>query len=105
MANRMEAPADSTTQRLLDDLQNVVREAEELLSSGTAELDDLKSEARSKLTSALKGAKDTYANLQEKTVAGAKQADSYIRENPYQSLGIAFGVGVLLGVLVGRRTA
>jgi ElaB/YqjD/DUF883 family membrane-anchored ribosome-binding protein len=105
MANRMEAPADSTTQRLLSDLQNVVREAEELLSSGAEGLDDMRSEARTKLASALESAKSTYSHLQEKAVEGAKKTDTLIRENPYQSLGIAFGVGLLVGVLVGRRTA
>ena len=105
MANRMEAPADSTTQRLLSDLQNVVREAEELLGSGAEELDDLRSEARTKLAAALEGAKSTYSHLQERAVEGAKKTDSLIRENPYQSLGIAFGVGILVGILVGRRTA
>jgi ElaB/YqjD/DUF883 family membrane-anchored ribosome-binding protein len=32
-----------------------------------------------------------------------KATDRYIREYPYQSLGLAFGVGMLLGVLVNRR--
>ncbi len=40
----------------------------------------------------------------QKVVAGAKCTDQAIRANPYQSLAIAAGVGVLVGVLVGRRT-
>ncbi len=42
------------------------------------------------------------ANLQEKTLAGARVTDRAIRENPYASLGIAFGIGLLIGVLATR---
>lgn len=41
-------------------------------------------------------------NIQEKTVAGARVTDRTIRDNPYTALGIAFGLGLLLGVLVNR---
>jgi len=33
----------------------------------------------------------------------AKAADRTIRQYPYQAIGIAFGVGVLIGVLAVRR--
>jgi ElaB/YqjD/DUF883 family membrane-anchored ribosome-binding protein len=39
----------------------------------------------------------------KKVIAGAKYTDTTIRENPYQSLVVALGLGVLVGVLVGRR--
>ena len=41
--------------------------------------------------------------LEEKAVAGAQATDKVIREYPYQSIGIAFGIGLLIGVLVNRR--
>jgi len=45
--------------------------------------------------------------LQNQAIAGAKaaakKADTVIREHPYESLGVAFGVGLVIGVLVGRR--
>lgn len=47
---------------------------------------------------------DLYAQARQKVIAGAKYTDGAIRENPYQSLAIALGVGVLVGVLVGRRS-
>jgi ElaB/YqjD/DUF883 family membrane-anchored ribosome-binding protein len=42
------------------------------------------------------------ATAQEKVVAGAKATDRTIRENPYQSIGIAFGIGLFLGYLIKR---
>ena len=46
---------------------------------------------------------EVYAGAREKVVAGARYTDTAIRENPYQSLAIALGAGLLVGVLLGRR--
>ena len=35
--------------------------------------------------------------------AAAKRADTVIRDHPYESIGIAFGIGLLVGVLVKRK--
>jgi ElaB/YqjD/DUF883 family membrane-anchored ribosome-binding protein len=60
-------------------------------------------EIRGRLAASLESAKATYRRLEERAVAGAKVADKTIREHPYESVGVAFGVGLLVGVLVGRR--
>jgi ElaB/YqjD/DUF883 family membrane-anchored ribosome-binding protein len=57
-------------------------------------------EQRAKLESVIEKAKEVCERLQNQTAAAAKAADKDIREHPYQAVGIAFGVGVLLGVLV-----
>ena len=57
-------------------------------------------EAAGKLSAALANAK---TKIQEQTTAGARATDRAIREHPYESIGIAFGVGVLIGVLINRR--
>ena len=57
-------------------------------------------EAAGRLKQALDTAK---VRVQEGTVAGAKATDRAIREHPYESLGVAFGLGVLIGVLIARR--
>jgi ElaB/YqjD/DUF883 family membrane-anchored ribosome-binding protein len=61
-----------------------------------------KGEIRAKLDAAVEKAKAVCERLQEQTVAAAKASDRAVREHPYQAIGIAFGVGVLIGVLVGR---
>ena len=47
---------------------------------------------------------DVYTGARKKVIAGAKYTDETIRANPYQSLAIAAGVGLLVGVLLGRRS-
>jgi ElaB/YqjD/DUF883 family membrane-anchored ribosome-binding protein len=61
-----------------------------------------KSELRAKLEAAVEKAKAVCERLEEKTVAAAKVTDQAVREHPYQAIGIAFGVGLLVGVLATR---
>ncbi len=39
-------------------------------------------------------------NVQEKTMAGARATDRAIRDYPYASLGVAFGLGLIIGVII-----
>ena len=92
-----------TTQKMLDDLKTVVRDGEELVKATASELGEKTRAAREKLASALEAAKETCVCLEEKALAGAKATDKAIREHPYESIGIAFGIGLLIEVLVNRR--
>ena len=60
-------------------------------------------EARKRLAAALDSTKEIAGRVRDKAVEGAKAADDTVRENPYQAIGIAFGVGALVGYLVSRR--
>ena len=57
---------------------------------------------RAKLETATEKAKEVCQRLQDQTVAAAKASDKAIREHPYQAIGVAFGLGILVGVLVAR---
>jgi ElaB/YqjD/DUF883 family membrane-anchored ribosome-binding protein len=103
MATRSTSDIEESTEKLLQDLKEVVRDGEELLRAGVDELGERGNAAREKLTAALEAARETQRRLQERAVAGAKAADTYIRSNPYQSIGIAFGVGLILGLYTSRR--
>ena len=103
METRTTSDIEESTEKLLRDLKEVVRDGEELLRAGADELGERGAAAREKLTAAVEMAKETQRRLQERAVAGAKAADTYIRDNPYQSIGVAFGVGLLLGLYAARR--
>ena len=94
-------------QRVLADLQTLARDAEDLLKATAGDVSERAKEARTRLGVALERAKGTCEHLQEQTVASAKaavqKADGVIREHPYQAIGIAFGVGLLIGVLATRK--
>ena len=92
-----------STDRLVTDLKAVAHDAEDLLKASAGEVSEKAREARARLATALERTKEACGCLQEKAVAGAKATDKVIRDHPYQSIGIAFGVGVLIGVLVTRK--
>lgn len=52
---------------------------------------------------AMTRAKETYHVAHDKTLEGLRVTDQTIRERPYEALGVAFGVGILLGWLLSRR--
>jgi ElaB/YqjD/DUF883 family membrane-anchored ribosome-binding protein len=64
--------------------------------------DSEKGTLRAKLEAATERAKEVGNRLKEQTVAAAKAADEVVREHPYQAVGIALGVGLLIGVLLAR---
>lgn len=103
METRSTSEIEQSTEKLLQDLKEVVRDGEELLRTGAESLSETGSVAREKLAAALEVAKETQRRLQERVVEGAKVADTYIRQNPYQAIGISFGLGLVIGLLVARR--
>ncbi len=103
MDNRTALEIEASTERLLRDLQNVVRDGEDLLRAGVQDLSEKGVAARERLAAALEVAKETRRRLEERAVASAKATDKLVREYPYQSLGAAFGIGLIIGVLVNRR--
>jgi ElaB/YqjD/DUF883 family membrane-anchored ribosome-binding protein len=103
MEDHTDSELKDSTQKLLHDLRQVVQDGEEVLRAGVGELGEKGVAARAKLSAALDSAKETARKIQARTVAGAKATDKVIREHPYQSIGIAFGVGLLIGVLVNRK--
>jgi ElaB/YqjD/DUF883 family membrane-anchored ribosome-binding protein len=94
---------DQANVRLASDLKAVVRDAEEQMKATAGQAGEKVTELRGRLAAALESAKGTCHRLEEKTVAAAKATDRTIREHPYESIGIAFGVGLLVGVLVARN--
>lgn len=94
-------------ERLMEDLQSLARDAEDLLKATAGDVSEKAKEARSRVAAALERAKATCVRLQDQTIAtakaAAKKADTVIRDHPYESIGVAFGVGLLIGVLVTRK--
>jgi len=94
--------SDSVERRdqLLSDLKVVVRDIEELLKSTAGQLSE---KVTTELDSILNRSKQLCARLESRAALGLRQADQVIREHPYQTIGIAFAVGALIGVLANRR--
>ncbi|MDB5935518.1 MAG: hypothetical protein JWQ01_2862 [Massilia sp.] len=92
--------------QLMNDLKSVIQDAESWLRNSSLTGDDLKA-AKEKFERTIAGAKDDLVRYQEmvveKTKEAAKATDEYVHENPWRSIAIGAGVGLLLGVAISRR--
>jgi ElaB/YqjD/DUF883 family membrane-anchored ribosome-binding protein len=94
---------EQNTGALVSDLKRLVRDSEELLETTTDAVGDKAREVRKRLSETLKAANRTCRGLEDKTIQRAKAADKLMREHPYESLGLALGIGFLLGVVLSRK--
>ncbi|MCD6708025.1 MAG: DUF883 family protein [Thiobacillus sp.] len=98
---------DVTKEQLIDDLKVVVADAEALLKATASQGGEKMAEVRAKAEESLRVAKakmaDAQAVLLAKTKEAARATDVYVHENPWRAIGAAAGVGLVIGLLIGRR--
>lgn len=103
----MEVESGVTKDKLVQDLRVVVADAEELLRATAGQAGEKVAVARERIQESLAAAKARLAVAQEELIERTKQAaratDEYVHENPWRAVGIAAGVGVIIGLLIGRR--
>ena len=94
-------------QKLITDLKIVVADAEEILKATAGQAGEKMAELRAKLQDRLINARQSLADAQAVVVKHTKQVaratDDYVHDNPWRSIGIAAGVGFIVGLLIGRR--
>jgi ElaB/YqjD/DUF883 family membrane-anchored ribosome-binding protein len=100
-------PKPITTDKLVEDLHTVVRDAEELLKVTASQAGEKVQEARERAQESLRGAKERLSELEddalERARAFANDAEAYVREKPWNAVAVAAGIGLVLGLLIGRR--
>ena len=94
---------DVTREKLVQDIKTLIHDAEELIKTTADGMGETAKQARDQLTNAVDATKQSLESFEERATEGAKAADRMIRDHPYESIGIAFGIGLLFGALVNRR--
>lgn len=96
-----------TKDKLIADLRVVIADAEELLKATASQagekVDELRARVRGNLASARLKLADAEAAVIDKTRAAARATDDYVHDHPWKSVGVAAGVGFVIGLLIGRR--
>jgi len=103
METRTPEDIEASAEKLLQDLKAVVHDGEELLKAGAADLTERGMAARERLAAAIEVAKETRHKLEQRAREGAAATDQFVRDYPYQSLGAAFGIGLVIGILLNRK--
>jgi ElaB/YqjD/DUF883 family membrane-anchored ribosome-binding protein len=103
----MVKPKPVTTDTLIDDLHAVIRDAESLLKATAAQTGEKVQEVRARAEESVRQAKERLAGVEDEALQRAKalagDAEEYVRGNPWQAVGIAAGIGLVLGLLMSRR--
>jgi ElaB/YqjD/DUF883 family membrane-anchored ribosome-binding protein len=97
---------DVSKEKLLQDLRSVVSGAEELLRATASQTGEKVAAAREHIEENLVVAKERLLvaerAVREKGRQAATVTDEYVHDNPWQAVGIAAGVGMLIGMLISR---
>jgi len=103
----MATETEAAKARLIKDFKAVIHDAEELLkatSNQTGEkIAGVRARAEENIRSARQKIDELEGDMTERARAAYQATDQMVHDNPWQSAGIAAGVGFLLGLLLGRR--
>ncbi len=103
----MTTESQVSKEKLVTDLKVLVGDTEELLKATAGQAGEKIAVARERIQASLAVYKDKLMDaeqaLREKTKEAARATDEYVHDHPWQAVGVAAGVGFLLGLLVSRR--
>lgn len=86
--------------RLADELRALASDAETLLREG---LSNGSAEAQARAREAVADLKERLAGLEQQLNVRARQVNHYVHENPWQAVAVAGGLGLIVGLILGRR--
>ena len=94
-------------EKLMNEMKNVINEAENWLGSTASQTGEDMRAVREKFETTLQTAKTDLmkleANMMARTKLAAQATDTYVNDNPWKSVGLGAAVGVILGLLVARK--
>lgn len=89
-----------TTEKLAGDVKVLASDVEELLKATAAQTGEKVAEARTRAQAAIARARTVAI---EHGTQAARTTDQYVRQNPWAAIGVSAGIGLLIGLLIGRR--
>ncbi|WP_150739429.1 DUF883 family protein [Pandoraea anapnoica] len=94
-------------EKFMTDIKSVLADAEDLLKQAANTTGERASELSDKALTLLKQAKEKASDVQvvvvEKSKQAARATDDYVHDHPWQAVGIAAGIGVVIGLLLNRK--
>ena len=98
---------EQVRQGLVASAKSTLADIEDMMKAQASATGEKAAELREKIANAMRKAKDNLADSQAVVVDRAKEAaqatDDYVHDHPWQAVGVAVGLGFVLGLLVSRR--
>jgi ElaB/YqjD/DUF883 family membrane-anchored ribosome-binding protein len=99
--------SEMNTDKLLEDLHTVIRDAEELLRATAGQAGEHIAQTRARAEATLQSARSLLSSLGDAAAARARRAaraaDACVQGNPWVAVGAGAAVGLLAGLLMARR--
>jgi ElaB/YqjD/DUF883 family membrane-anchored ribosome-binding protein len=96
-----------TKEQLIADFMVVLEDAEALLKASANQGGEKLAEVRAKAEESLRAVKAKIAGTQPLLLAKTKKVtdatDAYVHDNPWSVIGVSACVGLVVGLLIGRR--
>jgi ElaB/YqjD/DUF883 family membrane-anchored ribosome-binding protein len=107
MATKTRSIIVTPKDKLIDDLQMVMADAEALLLATAGQAGDAAVAARARIEKSMQVARERLANAEEMVLERAKEAakvtDEYVHENPWKAIGVTAALGLIAGMLIAKR--
>ncbi|CAM4354666.1 DUF883 family protein [Kerstersia similis] len=99
--------AESTRDVLIDNVKSTLHDAEALLREAAASSGEKAAELRERALVSLKRTREAVHDAQDAIVTQGRRAaratDDYVHDKPWQAVAAAGVLGLLLGLVIGRR--
>jgi ElaB/YqjD/DUF883 family membrane-anchored ribosome-binding protein len=97
----------ASKEKLAQDLKIVIADLEDLVRATASVAEQKVAAAREKAQHNLQRAKVKLAEVEDVIIDRSKQAaratDEYVHEHPWRAVGVAAGIGIIIGMLISRR--
>jgi len=98
---------EASRSKLVADFKVVIADAEELLKATAGLAGDRLNVARDRLGEGISAARarldQADVAMRERARNAARMTDDYVKTNPWTAVGVAAGVGLVIGLLIGRH--
>jgi Uncharacterized conserved protein len=99
--------ADAAKDKLIDNVKSSLSDAEDLLREAASSTGERAAELRDRALASLRRTREALYDAQDMVLArgrrAARMTDDYVHDNPWQAVGLAGLVGLLVGLLIARR--
>ena len=96
-----------TTDKLMQDFRVVIGDAEDLLKATASQTGERIQQVRARAEESLRSARariqEVGEGVNERATDAAREVDQLVHEHPWTAMGVAAGLGLIVGILLSRK--
>ena len=105
--SEVHADKPAGAEQLIGEFKSLMADAEALIKATEDHPGEAISSIRNKALETLAGAKESLSTVEgsllDKAKAAGESADDFVHRSPWEAVGVAAGLGLLIGLFIGRR--